>query len=102
MLIFKMFNLQKLKEKKTWKQIFSAMWQFLVYLAYAKFYIFCLTIGGMVLFLTVFVFEEHGIDSSVILKSIKPMMYSVLSYITIILIDKIWKGYKINTFGKGK
>ena len=85
-----MFNLKKLKEKQFWKNVSYTMWQFIVVLAYAKFYLLCLTTLGLVLIIAIFVLETHGADVSLLSASVKPAMFSGISFVIIILLDKIF------------
>lgn len=88
-----MVSFRNMLTKDNFKKFFIGCWEILVLLAYAKFYIFCLTTMGIVLMLSVFVLEAHGADVTVLAASIKPAMYSGISFVCIILLDKIFKDF---------
>lgn len=80
--------------KNNLKEYGKICWEFLAFIAYLKFYIFCLAMGGVVLVLSVFVLAEHGGNYETIANKIPTVMYWMTFWVLIIMIDKFVKEFK--------
>lgn len=76
------------------KKIWKTLWDILVFVAYLKFYIFCLITGSIVFLLVIVVLSQHGGDPEAIESignAIPILMYIMVFFVGVIMIDKFFK-----------
>lgn len=81
----------KLTPKQRLISLGKFLWNILVLFAYAKFYIFCLVIGSIVITIATFIFAEYGVDVSTIQQLGPKLITAATVYCGIILLDKAIK-----------
>ena len=82
------------------KRFGKVCWEFLTFIAYLKFYLFCLMTGALVLVLSIFVLSEHGGEYESIAKVALLAIYWMSFWVGIIMIDKFIKDFKIGKLAK--
>ncbi len=78
-----------MKEKIDFKSIFKAIWDVIVIVAYMKFYFMCFMATMLSLLCSMWILNEAGRDITQIAAGLKWIGYLGLTYLAIIMADKL-------------